>query len=69
MAFMLITIIILGTGEKISEEHPGSLLGTVAGYIFGRMGNERDENNSRSHELQTSERKTRPPTQQKVDKT
>lgn len=69
MAFMLITIIILGTGEKNSEESVGTLLGSIAGYIFGRMGNERDENNSRSHELHTSERKTRPPTQQKVDKT
>ncbi|MEM6685964.1 MAG: hypothetical protein AAF617_09300, partial [Bacteroidota bacterium] len=36
MAFMLITIIILGTGGKIGNETLGTLLGTIAGYIFGR---------------------------------
>lgn len=36
MAFMLITIIILGTGEKLSREVLGTLLGTIAGYIFAR---------------------------------
>ena len=41
MSFMLITIIILGTGEKINTETLGTLLGTIAGYIFGRIGAER----------------------------
>jgi|GEM_PF-2661615 len=36
MAFMLLTIIILGTGGKIGQETLGTLLGTIAGYIFGR---------------------------------
>lgn len=36
MAFILLTIIILGTGEKIGKETLGTLLGTIAGYIFGR---------------------------------
>jgi len=36
MAFMLITIIILGTGDRIGKETLGTLLGTIAGYIFGR---------------------------------
>lgn len=36
MAFMLLTIIILGTGKKIGTETLGTLLGTIAGYIFGR---------------------------------
>lgn len=36
MAFMLITIIILGTGQKISNEILGTLLGTIAGYVFAR---------------------------------
>lgn len=36
MAFILLTIIILGTGEKIGQETLGTLLGTIAGYIFGR---------------------------------
>lgn len=36
MAFMLITIIILGTGERLNKEILGTLLGTIAGYIFGR---------------------------------
>ncbi|MEW7291056.1 hypothetical protein [Aquimarina sp. 2304DJ70-9] len=38
MAFMLITIIILGTGAKIGNETLGTLLGTIAGYIFGSRG-------------------------------
>ncbi|GAA4279306.1 coiled-coil domain-containing protein [Aquimarina mytili] len=38
MAFMLITIIILGTGDRIGNETLGTLLGTIAGYIFGRGG-------------------------------
>ena len=36
MAFMLLTIIILGTGEKLSREVLGTLLGTISGYIFAR---------------------------------
>ena len=36
MAFMLITIIILGTGEKLGREILGTLLGTISGYIFAR---------------------------------
>jgi hypothetical protein len=36
MAFILLTIIILGTGEKIGKETIGTLLGTIAGYIFAR---------------------------------
>jgi len=36
MAFMLLTIIILGTGNKIGQETLGTLLGTIAGYIFGK---------------------------------
>ncbi len=36
MAFLLLTIIILGTGLKISGETLGTLLGTIAGYLFGR---------------------------------
>ena len=36
MAFMLLTIIILGTGGKIGGETLGTLLGMIAGYIFGR---------------------------------
>jgi hypothetical protein len=41
MAFMLITIIILGTGGRIGTETLGTLLGTIAGYIFGRIGSDR----------------------------
>lgn len=41
MSFMLITIIILGTGGKINTETLGTLLGTIAGYIFGRIGADR----------------------------
>lgn len=48
MAFMLITIIILGTGNKINTETLGTLLGTIAGYIFGRIGSDRAENNSQT---------------------
>ena len=36
MAFMLITIIILSTGDRLSPEILGTLLGTIAGYVFGR---------------------------------
>lgn len=37
MAFLLLTIIILGTGEKIDRAVLGTLLGTVGGYIFGQQ--------------------------------
>ncbi|KPL99867.1 hypothetical protein [Vibrio splendidus] len=36
IAFILLTIIILGTGERIGTETLGTLLGTIAGYIFAR---------------------------------
>lgn len=36
MAFLLLTIIILGTGEKMPKDAIGTLLGSIAGYIFGR---------------------------------
>jgi hypothetical protein len=36
MAFILLTIIILGTGGKIGNETIGTLLGTIAGYVFAR---------------------------------
>lgn len=41
MGFLLLTIIILGTGQKIQGETLGALLGTIAGYIFGRKEGER----------------------------
>lgn len=36
ISFLLITIIILGTGGKIEESALAALLGTIAGYVFGR---------------------------------
>lgn len=36
MAFLLLTIIMLGTANKLMPEAIGTLLGTIAGYIFGR---------------------------------
>lgn len=36
MAFLLLTIIILATGSKLEPQALGTLLGTIAGYIFGR---------------------------------
>lgn len=36
IAFLLLTIIILGTGEKIDKAALAALLGTIAGYVFGR---------------------------------
>ncbi len=36
MAFLLLTVIILGAGNKLNPEGVGTLLGTVAGYIFGK---------------------------------
>ncbi len=43
IAFILLTIIILGTGEKIGTETLGTLLGTIAGYIFARRPNSNDK--------------------------
>ena len=36
ISFILLTMIILGTGEKIEGETLGALLGTIAGYVFGK---------------------------------
>lgn len=47
MAFMLITIIILGTGQKISSEIIGTLLGTIAGYVFARNTEDKPDNKKR----------------------
>lgn len=41
MGFLLLTIIILGTAKLITGETLGALLGTIAGYIFGRKEAER----------------------------
>lgn len=41
MGFLLVTIIILGTGKLLGGETLGALLGTIAGYIFGRKEGER----------------------------
>jgi len=37
LAFLMVTIIVLGIGDKIETETLGTLLGTIAGYIFGRQ--------------------------------
>jgi hypothetical protein len=36
MSFILLTIIILGNTNKLQPESCGTLLGTIAGYIFGK---------------------------------
>jgi hypothetical protein len=36
MGFLLLTVIILGTGKLLNTEGLAALLGTIAGYIFGR---------------------------------
>ena len=36
MGFLMLTVIILGTGRLLSVESLAALLGTIAGYIFGR---------------------------------
>jgi exonuclease VII small subunit len=41
MGFLLLTVIILGTGKLIGAETLGALLGTIAGYIFGQKQGER----------------------------
>lgn len=40
MAFLLLVILILGNGELLKTEALGTLLGTIAGYIFGRKSTE-----------------------------
>jgi hypothetical protein len=60
MAFLLLTIIILGTGEKIDKSVLGTLLGTVGGYIFGQQfsaGTENGRRSKRSAKSARSERK------------
>ncbi|MCA1929588.1 hypothetical protein [Rheinheimera sp.] len=51
MAFMLITIIILGTGGKLNQEALGTLLGTIAGYVFGRLGHDRESSDVQAEKL------------------
>ena len=36
MGFLLLTVIMLGTGKLLTGESLAALLGTIAGYIFGR---------------------------------
>lgn len=36
IGFLLVTVIILGVGDKLRGEALGALLGTIAGYVFGR---------------------------------
>lgn len=36
MGFLLLTVIILGTGRYLDTQALGPILGTIAGYIFGR---------------------------------
>jgi len=36
VAFLVLALIILGTGRILASEALGTLLGTIAGYIFGR---------------------------------
>lgn len=42
MGFVLVTIILLGTAERLAEQSVGTLLGTIAGYIFGRERRQND---------------------------
>ncbi len=41
MGFLLLAVIILGTSDKITAETLGTLLGTIAGYVFGKQMAER----------------------------
>ena len=41
MAFLLLVILILGNGGLLKEDILGTLLGTVAGYIFGQKASQR----------------------------
>jgi hypothetical protein len=36
MGFLIVAIIVLGAGNKIQAETLGTLLGTIAGYLFGK---------------------------------
>ena len=36
MSFLILAVIILASGDKIQSDTVGPLLGTIAGYIFGR---------------------------------
>ena len=40
MGFLLLTVIILGTGKLLQSEGLAALLGTIAGYIFARKAEE-----------------------------
>lgn len=42
MGFLLLTVIVLGTGRLLSGEALGAILGTIAGYIFGRKAVEQE---------------------------
>ncbi|WP_257449624.1 hypothetical protein [Archangium lipolyticum] len=55
MAFLLLTIIVLGTGEKIDRAVLGTLLGTVGGYIFGQQMRARGPGEQDSKPAQPSE--------------
>ena len=46
LAFLVVTLIILGIGQKINAETLGTLLGTIAGYIFGKQSNKPSPPNS-----------------------
>lgn len=46
MGFLLLTVIILGTGNKIQAEGLAGILGTIAGYIFARKTAELERGNS-----------------------
>ena len=46
MSFLILAIIILASGGKIESDTVGPLLGTVAGYIFGRSIGSRSGSNS-----------------------
>lgn len=55
IAFLLLTVIILGTGEKVDKSSLGTLLGSIAGYIFGQqIGSRRTANKSSDGENTTS---------------
>ena len=41
MSFLLLTVIILGTGKLINSDALGAVLGSIAGYIFGQKQGER----------------------------
>jgi hypothetical protein len=47
MGFLLLTVIILGTGKLLNSEGLAALLGTIAGYIFARKAEEMSRGNGR----------------------